>query len=124
MPASVKITLIGSLLLIATGVGFFFGTGGTHPTAMIPAGLGLVMLLCGLAAMKPAAMKIAMHVAVVVALLGAAGSTRVFMKWAEMTVAARSAQLITLVICLVLLAVFIGSFVQARRSRAPEAGPA
>jgi len=126
MPASVKTTIIGSILLILTGFGFYFGTGMASITALIPAFIGFPMLICGLAAIKPAMLKVAMHVAALIALLGAVGSTRVFTKWADLTVAARSAQLITFTVCTVLLVAFIGSFVQARRNRQqqPEVGSA
>lgn len=109
-------TIIGSLCLIATGIGFYFGTGTSSITALIPAFIGVPLLLCGLAAKKQGALKVVMHIAPVLALLGAAGSTRVFMKWADLTNAARSAQLITLLICVLLLVVYVGSFIKARRT--------
>ena len=112
-------TIIGSLGLIVTGVGFYFGTGTSSVTALIPAFLGAPLLACGLIAIKPAAVKVAMHIAPVFALLGAVGSTRVFMKWSDLSVAARSAQLITLLICTVLVVVYVGSFVKARRAAQP-----
>jgi uncharacterized membrane protein (UPF0136 family) len=70
------------LLLIALGlVGYFkpevFGTvgeKGVSPTALIPAGFGAVLLLCGLiVAFAPNTRKHVMHVAAVVGLLGAVG---------------------------------------------------
>lgn len=112
---TVYITLIGSLILIATGVGFYFGTGMASMTALIPAFLGGPLLLCGLAAKSPGKIKLAMHVAAVIVLLGALGSSRVFMKWADLSVPARSAQLITLAVCVWLLVAYIRSFIKARR---------
>ena len=116
MPISTTATIIGSLGLIATGVGFYFGTGTSSITALIPAFMGAPLLACGLLALNPGARKITMHIAAVIALLGAIGSTRVFMKWADLSTAARSAQLITLLICVILVCVYIGSFVKARRA--------
>jgi hypothetical protein len=117
MPTTAIMTIMGSLGLIATGVGFYFGTGTGSVTALIPAFLGVPLLICGLAAMKPGALKVAMHIAPVFALLGALGSTRVFMKWADLSTAARSAQLITLTICALLAVIYVGSFIKARKSR-------
>lgn len=118
MRTTVTATIIGSLGLIATGAGFYFGTGMGSITALIPAFLGAPLLVCGLVAMKPGALKVAMHIASVLALLGAAGTSRVFVKWADLSSAARSAQLITLTICTLLLVGYIASFVKARRTPA------
>lgn len=109
------LTIVGSLALILTGVGFYFGTGTGSVTALIPAFIGVPLLLCGLAATRPGMVKVAMHIAAVLALIAAAGSSRVFMKWADLSTAARSAQLITLIICVVLLAMYVASFIKARR---------
>lgn len=117
MKTSVVTTIIGSLGLIATGVGFYFGTGTSSITAMIPAFIGIPLLVCGFVAMKPGALKIAMHIALVFALVGAIGSSRVFMKWTDLSTAARSAQLITLLICTTLVVVYVGSFIKARRTQ-------
>jgi hypothetical protein len=116
MTNAITATIVGSLGLIATGIGFYLGTGTSSVTALIPAFLGAPLLACGLIAMRPGAVKIAMHIAPVIALLGALGSSRVFMKWADLSVAARSAQLITLLICAALVVVYVGSFVKARRA--------
>src|SRR3954463_16025752 len=63
------------ILLILLGVGGFVGTGSAHKTALIPAYFGLPIAICGLIAQaKPAARMHAMHVAVLVGLLGFIGS--------------------------------------------------
>jgi len=116
MTNTIRLTLIGALVLIITGVGFYLGTGMASMTALIPAFLGIPLLLCGLMAKSPGAVKIAMHVAALIVLLGALGSSRVFMKWADLSMAARSAQLITLVVCVWLLVAYIKSFIKARRA--------
>jgi len=119
MTDTIPTTLLGALALIATGVGFYFGTGTGSVTALIPAFIGAPLLACGLIAMNRKALKIAMHVAPLLVLLGALGSTRVFMKWADLSTAARSAQLITLLICTTLVVVYVGSFIRARRTAQP-----
>ena len=119
MPISVLMTIIGSLGLIVTGVGFYVGTGTSSVTALIPAFLGAPLLACGVSAAKAAASKVAIHIASVLALLGAVGSTRVFMKWSDLSTAALSAQLIMFLICAGLVVVYIGSFLKARRTAQP-----
>ena len=122
MPASVLVTIIGSLGLIATGVGFYIGTGMEQGTSLIPAFIGLPILVCGLASIRPAKRKLFMHIAVVLAVVGFMGGMRVFSKWEGMEVNARIAHIILLVICLTMIVVFIGSFIQARKQPKPDAG--
>ena len=38
-----KVTLIFAVLLIALGLGSYFGTGSLHPTALIPTWFGLAL---------------------------------------------------------------------------------
>ena len=70
------------VLLIALGlVGYFapdlfgkVGDKGTSPTALIPAGIGAILFICGArASAKPKLRKHVMHLAVVIGLLGAIG---------------------------------------------------
>ena len=66
-------TILFSAALIALGVIAFLiamSNGKTAPTALIPAAEGVLLLICGLLAMKPAMLKHAMHAAAVVGLLG------------------------------------------------------
>ncbi len=116
MRITVLLTIIGGLCLILTGVAFYLGTGTSSITALIPAFIGGPLLMCGLVAMNPKALKVAIHVAAVLVLLAAVGSSRVFIKWVDLSNAARSAQLITLTICVTLLTAYILSFIKARRS--------
>ncbi len=116
MRTSTILTIIGGVCLVLVGVGFYFGTGTSSVTALIPAFIGGPLLLCGLAATNPRLLKTAIHIAAVLALLAAVGSSRVFMKWADLSNAARSAQLITFFVCLVLLVTYIASFIKASRT--------
>lgn len=72
-----KVTLIFAFLLVALGVVGYLGTGGLHPTALIPTSIGLVLGLFGLLAMSDNASrrKLFMHINVTVALLGFLGAT-------------------------------------------------
>src|SRR5262245_38359561 len=111
-------------LLVAVGLGTFVGTGAHSPTALIPVALGALIGLAGLVAQNPRLRKHAMHVAVLVALLGVLGSIPGVLRLpallggtAERPVAV-VAQVITFVNCLVFVVAAVRSFIEARRSRA------
>ena len=61
----------GALLLL--GFGAYLGTGAESVTALIPAFLGIPVLVCGLVALKTGRTKVALHVALVFGLLGIVG---------------------------------------------------
>ena len=60
--------------LVVLGAGSYFASGQASPTALIPAGFGIVLAALGLIARNASATKHAMHAAAVVALAGFAGS--------------------------------------------------
>ena len=70
-----KVTLVFAVLLIALGLAGFFGTGSAHPTALIPAWIGLALGLFGALAISPdeKRRKLFMHINVTIALLGFLG---------------------------------------------------
>jgi len=121
MPA---ITFFVAVLLIAIGLGGYVGSATHAPTALIPAALGAVLALCAAVSRNPTARKHAMHVAVLVALLGVLGSLPGVLQLPALiagqpvarplAVVARSA---TAVLCLAYLVVAVRSFIQARRAR-------
>ena len=121
MPA---ITFFVAVLLIAIGLGGYVGSGSHALTALIPAVLGALLAICAAVARNPKARKHAMHVAVLVALLGLIGSARGVLQLPALiagqsmarplAVVAKSA---TAVLCLAYLVVAIRSFIQARRAR-------
>jgi hypothetical protein len=126
-----KLTIGFGILLIALGAWGFFGTGGQHPTALIPGYFGLAMVICGVLANSPNDKKrmLWMHIAVTIGLVGliAAGS-RAGMVLArshgdlthEASVAVTD-QIVMSVICLVYVALCVRSFITARRGRKLEA---
>ena len=117
------------LILMATGLIGYFGTGRESLTALIPTIFGLIMAGLGLlASWRPGARRHAMHAAAAVALLGFVGSIRgvpgfftllaggdVERPWAAVAQAVMAT----------LTAVFVGaavrSFVIARKSRVADA---
>ncbi|WP_263366016.1 hypothetical protein [Edaphobacter bradus] len=66
-----KLTIFFGILLILLGIAGFVGTGSAHPTALIPAGLGLIFIFFGVQARSEDAKKrmLWMHISVTVALL-------------------------------------------------------
>jgi uncharacterized membrane protein len=70
-----KVTLVFAALLIALGLAGYLGTGSLHPTALIPAWIGLMLGMFGLLAISPNEnrRKLFMHINVTIALLGFLG---------------------------------------------------
>jgi uncharacterized membrane protein len=71
-----KLTLVLAVLLVALGLLGYLGTGSLHPTALIPAWIGLALGLFGFLAISPneGRRKLFMHINVTIALLGFLGS--------------------------------------------------
>ncbi len=122
-----KITIGLGLVLIALGLGSYFGTGRASVTALIPAFFGLPLLLLGLVALNEHMRKIAIQIAVVIGLLGFAGTVSgltklpVLLTGGELArpaaVAVRAAMAI---VCFVFVLLCIWSFIKARRASAAQ----
>jgi hypothetical protein len=71
-----KLTLVLAVLLVALGLLGYLGTGSLHPTALIPAWIGLALGIFGFLAISPIdrRRKLFMHINVTIALLGFLGS--------------------------------------------------
>lgn len=124
-----KLSIGAGVALIAVGLVGFFATGAEHVTALIPAVLGVLLVLCGILAARPNLRMHAMHAAATLALLGMLGTGRGLVQlvgWMfggdePARPAAAVAQGITAIICLVFLIFAIRSFIAARRNRAAGA---
>ena len=125
-----KVTIGFGIVLILLGAIGFFGTGSTHPTALIPAYWGIALTICGVLANSPSDKRrmLVMHIAVTVGLLGFLGSG--IMAIIETVKAhggplahpaAVESQAAMAVICLIYVALCVRSFIAARRSRKVEA---
>ena len=70
-----KLTLVLALLLVGLGLFGYIGTGSVHPTALIPAWIGLALGIFGFLAISPneSRRKLFMHINVTIALLGFLG---------------------------------------------------
>ena len=137
-----KITILFGVLLIATGLTGYVGTGSEQKTALIPAGFGVILLICGLLAANESRRMMAMHIAVLIGLLGALGSTISLFtplfredqsetglieklvtfipdlfRQAGNGEAAVISKLVTLILCVVFVGLCIRSFIQARKAR-------
>jgi hypothetical protein len=119
------ITTFVAVLLIAVGLGGFVGSGLQAPTALIPAALGVLLAVCAVVARNPKARMHAMHVAVLLALVGLFGSLRGVLQLPALLAGqpvlrplAVVAQSVTAVLCLAYVVVAVRSFIQARRARA------
>jgi len=121
-----KVTIGFGIALVLLGAISFFGTGSTHPTALIPAYFGLALVVCGALANSPSDKRrmIVMHIAVTVGLLGFLGSG--VMAVVETVKAhggplahppAVASQAAMALLCLVYVALCVRSFIAARRSR-------
>jgi len=71
-----KVTLVFAALSIALGLVGYLGTGSQHPTALIPAGFGLLLGIFGALAISPneGRRKLFMHVNVTIGLVGFLGA--------------------------------------------------
>jgi uncharacterized membrane protein HdeD (DUF308 family) len=111
-----KSTLVFAALLIALGAGAFLFSGSR--TALLPAYVGLALtILGGLALAFDGGRRHLMHVAAVVALLGAlAPAAALFIRAAQMSPLALSVNVGMLVLCAGLLVLMVRSFIAARRA--------
>jgi hypothetical protein len=109
---------VTGLALILLGGAGFVATGSTAQTALIPAYFGVVLGALGVWARNPARRKLAMHIAVAVALLGLLGSlpgvARLLSGTAERPAAA-IAQTVMAVLTGIFVALGVKSFIDARR---------
>ncbi len=118
-----RITIGFAFAYIALGLAGFFLTGAVHKTALIPAVIGVVLLVLGVLAGKENLRMHVMHAALLVGLLAFLGTARgltklpaAFAGTAERP-AAVYAQAATAVLSLVFLALGVRSFIAARRAR-------
>jgi len=117
------LALFVGVTLVAVGLGAYFGTGAHAPTALIPAALGVLIAGAGLVARNPRLRMHAMHVAVLVALLGVLGCIPGVLALPSLLAGtaprpvAVVAQVVTFVLCLAFVVSAVRSFIEARRSR-------
>ena len=126
MPPMPKTTLIFAALLIALGVGAFAissGDGSPSRTALMPAYVGIALaVLASLSLAFERTRKHLMHVAAIVALLGAlAPAAALAIRAAAMSPLALGVNVGMLLLSGTVLALMVRSFIAARRAAAPTA---
>jgi hypothetical protein len=115
---------IGGILTVV-GIVAYVATGAASVTALIPTFVGLLLLVCAALARRPALHRHSIHAALVIALLGAAGSLMNVVKLGEVVAgtAQRPSAVVVSTIMFVLLVFYIvmgvRSFIAARRAPAP-----
>ncbi|MGH9660254.1 MAG: hypothetical protein ACRD96_17015 [Bryobacteraceae bacterium] len=119
------VTIVFGAVLIVLGAGGYFGSGQASATALIPAGFGLLLVVFGAMARDEKKLKMAMHVAVVVGLVGFLGSARGLAGLAKMASGetverpmAAIAQSVMAALMLIYVGLCVKSFIDARRQRA------
>lgn len=119
-----RLTLVIGGILTALGILGYAATGAASLTALIPSAFGVALLACAaVAARRPGAHAVALHIAMVIALLGILGAARNVARVGELvagTAANPWAVALSTVMAVLLagyLAAGVRSFVAARRAR-------
>lgn len=121
-----KVTLVFAVALIALGLIGYIGTGSAHPTALIPAVLGVLLGIFGALAISPneGRRKLFMHINVTLGLLGFLGTVMGLIQWFQMLAGATAknppateSKAAMALICLIYVALCVRSFIAARRAR-------
>jgi membrane-bound ClpP family serine protease len=114
-------SIVFGILLAILGVYGFFTTHMEHPTALIPTGVGVILVILGALARKESLRKHAMHAAAVVGVLGfLAGAGRFIYelsKGMDVTGTAGMSTATMAVLCGVFVALCVKSFMEVRRRR-------
>lgn len=118
-----RITLFIGVLLAFVGIAFFLYTNSEHPTALIPAGFGVVFVLLGLLSAVEHLRKHMMHAAAALSLVGCVlGIVRLIPGPQKDKEAAFVETAILAGLCGLLLILCVMSFINARRRRAQQVG--
>jgi uncharacterized membrane protein len=119
-----KFSIVLGIILVALGLISYFGISSESITALIPAFLGIPILILGILALNEKYIKHAMHGAAVLMLLGFGGTVSGLIKFFRMLggevferPTAITIQAIMAVLCLIFLTFAIKSFIDARRKR-------
>lgn len=118
--------LFGVLLIVLGLVGYFkptafgaVGPEGTSPTALIPAAIGAILLVCGLAvSANPGFRKAVMHLAALVGLVGAVGGFMPIVRnGMDVSKSGTVAGILMVVACGLFVVMCVRSFVLSRIAR-------
>jgi hypothetical protein len=121
-----KVTLGFAVVFIALGLIGFVATGSSHPTALIPAVLGLLLGIFGALALSPnpSRRKLFMHINVTLGLLGFLGTVMGLIQWFQMLAGATvknpqatESKASMALLCIIYVALCVRSFIAARKAR-------
>jgi hypothetical protein len=123
-----RITTVFGVLLALVSVGFWFAMGRATSAALHPAGLGVVLIVCGLLANTENAKQrmLWMHIAVTVGLVGfLLTSINAVLQIVRGTTAVASGlpfdeRVVSALICLIFVILCVRSFIAARKARAVQ----
>ncbi|MFO7526354.1 MAG: hypothetical protein R6W68_12965 [Ignavibacteriaceae bacterium] len=117
-----RVAMLFGVIFITLGLVAYFGISSESITALIPAFLGLPMLILGYIAQNEKYLKHAMHGAAVLALLGFGGTVGGLIKFFRMIGgeqfergSAITVQAIMALLCLIFLIFAVRSFIDARK---------
>lgn len=117
-----RVAMLFGVIFIILGLVAYFGISSESITALIPAFLGLPMLILGWVAQNEKYLKHAMHGAAVLALLGFGGTVGGLIKFFRMIGgeqfergSAITVQAIMALLCLIFLVFAVRSFIYARK---------
>ncbi|MEY4299419.1 MAG: hypothetical protein RIR25_655 [Verrucomicrobiota bacterium] len=117
-----RIIFLFSVIFILLGIGAYLATGSQHPTALIPAALGI--LLAGAGAFSLKSLKHGGHAAATLGLLGFFGTAKSLLKLPALLAggpldrpAATVTQAIMALLCIMFVALCVKSFIDARKAR-------
>jgi len=116
------ITIVYGSLLIVLGIAGYFMSGMVSITALIPAFLGIIILVSGVLAQKESRRKLFMHIALVFGLLGFLGTVGALPSLITMIggeeitrPGAVIGKSVTAILSLIFLIIGVKSFIDARR---------
>jgi len=119
-----KLTIVFGVLLVVVSLGFWVAMGRVDSAALHPAGLGVLLVLCGALANTENSKRrmLWMHLAVTVGLVGfLITGVRAVIQVVKGTTAVNPAafeeRAVVALICLLFVALCVRSFISARRSR-------
>jgi uncharacterized membrane protein HdeD (DUF308 family) len=125
-----KITILYGALLILLGVISYFLSNRESATALIPAAFGILVLAMGMAALKEAARKHAMHAASLLSLIGFLGTMGGLKGIAVLLLGgdrerplADASRAIMAILSLVFFLLCLRSFILARKARKDPSSP-
>lgn len=112
-----SITIAVGLLLVIQGIGFYLGTDSRSLTALIPAAIGLPILLLGFLASRKTARKHAAHAAAALGTLGLLAAVGRLASAGIRWSAASASLIMMIVLCGGFVALCVKSFLDARRGQ-------